>query len=262
MAGRAAPPAPTGATPPLGGPSTCRSSRTGPSTLAWANPPVADVPRMVTESPRDRRPVRHTPAWSGTRRGSVTADGEAAPGRRTNRGRASPSPTSTATGTSTSPSGIVDHERGQGTLASPRRSVGRRPPARQRPRLRHAARGARRSRRSRTVTPPGMSLFTFFSSGTEAIEGAMRVAHAITGRYGFISFHNDYHGRTGGAAQRQPRSALVERTCATPAATYVPSGHAYRCSFCSDWRLRHEVHPRFVGAVRRAEPAGPARRGR
>ena len=51
-----------------------------------------------------------------------------------------------------------------------------------------------------SVTPPGMTLFTFFSSGTEAVEGAMRVARAITGRTGFVSFHNDYHGRTGGSA--------------------------------------------------------------
>ena len=48
-----------------------------------------------------------------------------------------------------------------------------------------------------TVTPPGMTLFTFFCAGTEAVEGAMRVARAKTGREGFVSFFGDYHGRTG-----------------------------------------------------------------
>ena len=81
------------------------------------------------------------------------------------------------------------------------------------------------------VTPPGMSLFTFFSSGTEAIEGAMRVARAITGRYGFVSFHNDYHGRTGGAAS--VTSARSSNALRDAGSYLLPSGHAYRCSFCS-----------------------------
>ena len=80
------------------------------------------------------------------------------------------------------------------------------------------------------VTPPGMSLFTFFSAGTEAVEGAMRVARAITGRHGFVSFHNDYHGRTGGAASvTSSRSSNAPRD----AGSYLlPGGHAYRCAFC------------------------------
>jgi len=81
------------------------------------------------------------------------------------------------------------------------------------------------------VTPPGMSLFTFFSSGTEAIEAAMRVARAITGRFGFVSFHNDYHGRTGGAASV---TAARSSNALRDAGSYlVPSGHAYRCTFCA-----------------------------
>jgi len=81
------------------------------------------------------------------------------------------------------------------------------------------------------VTPPGMSLFTFFSSGTEAVEGAMRVARAITGRHGFVSFHNDYHGRTGGAASvTSARSSNAPRD---PGSYLLPGGHAYRCSFCN-----------------------------
>ena len=83
------------------------------------------------------------------------------------------------------------------------------------------------------VTPPGMTLFTFFSSGTEAIEGAMRVARAATGKLGFISFHNDYHGRTGGSAS--VTSSRSSNTPRDPGTYLVPSGHAYRCGFCQDY---------------------------
>ena len=83
------------------------------------------------------------------------------------------------------------------------------------------------------ITPPGMDLFTFFCAGTEAIEGAMRVARAATGRYGFISFHNDYHGRTGGAAS--VTSSRSSNALRDPGTYLVPSGHRYRCQFC-----RHE----------------------
>jgi 4-aminobutyrate aminotransferase-like enzyme len=80
-----------------------------------------------------------------------------------------------------------------------------------------------------SVTPPGMSLFTFFSAGTEAVEGAMRVARAATGRNGFVSFHRDFHGRTGGAASITAfRSSNGPRD---PMSMLVPNGHCYRCSF-------------------------------
>jgi 4-aminobutyrate aminotransferase-like enzyme len=80
-----------------------------------------------------------------------------------------------------------------------------------------------------SVTPGDLNLFAFFSSGTEAIEGAMRVARAITGRSGFVSFHNDYHGRTGGAAS--VTSSRSSNGAREPDTYLIPSGHCYRCSF-------------------------------
>jgi 4-aminobutyrate aminotransferase-like enzyme len=58
----------------------------------------------------------------------------------------------------------------------------------------------------------------------------MRVARAITGRTGFVSFHNDFHGRTGGSASvTASRSSNGMRD---PGSYLLPSGHAYRCLFC------------------------------
>lgn len=49
------------------------------------------------------------------------------------------------------------------------------------------------------VTPGDLNLFAFYSSGTEATEGALRVARAVTGGHEFFSIYGDYHGRTSAA---------------------------------------------------------------
>ena len=106
------------------------------------------------------------------------------------------------------------------------------------------------------VTPPGMSLFTFFSSGTEAIEAAMRVARAITGRFGFVSFHNDYHGRTGGAASV---TAARSSNALRDAGSYLRAERA-RLSLHV---LRRQLRPALCDVRRRlggTEPARAARR--
>lgn len=43
---------------------------------------------------------------------------------------------------------------------------------------------------------PQYTAFQFYSAGTEANEGAIRYATAITGKDGFASFRDSYHGRT------------------------------------------------------------------
>lgn len=60
----------------------------------------------------------------------------------------------------------------------------------------------------------------------------MRVARAITGRTGFVSFHYDYHGRTSGAASVTAHRA--SNGPRDPGSYLLPNGHAYRCRFCAD----------------------------
>ncbi|WP_443939946.1 aspartate aminotransferase family protein [Pedobacter sp. MW01-1-1] len=49
------------------------------------------------------------------------------------------------------------------------------------------------------ILPPSLSCTYFLNSGTEAVEGAMKLAKRFTGRKGFIACKNAYHGSTQGA---------------------------------------------------------------
>ena len=49
------------------------------------------------------------------------------------------------------------------------------------------------------ILPPSLSCTYFLNSGTEAVEGAMKLAKRYTGRTGFIACKNAYHGSTQGA---------------------------------------------------------------
>ncbi len=81
------------------------------------------------------------------------------------------------------------------------------------------------ARRLAEVAPEGLQ-YTFFSnSGTEAVEAALKIARAATGRIGFVSTEGGYHGKTMGALSvtgrekyRKPYQPLV------PGASFVPYG--------------------------------------
>jgi predicted acetylornithine/succinylornithine family transaminase len=73
------------------------------------------------------------------------------------------------------------------------------------------------------ITPEAITRSFLVNSGTEAVEGALKLAHRATGRAGFVSTENAFHGRTlgalrviGQAKHRDPYRALL------PAAAVVP----------------------------------------
>lgn len=47
-----------------------------------------------------------------------------------------------------------------------------------------------------TVVPPGLDTFFFSNSGAEAIEAAVKLARAATGRPNIVTFQGGFHGRT------------------------------------------------------------------
>jgi len=69
----------------------------------------------------------------------------------------------------------------------------------------------------------GLPRVFFTSSGTEAMEGALKLAHRATGRAKFVSTENSFHGRTLGALQvlgqakhRDPYKALLREPTVVP----------------------------------------------
>jgi len=49
------------------------------------------------------------------------------------------------------------------------------------------------------IAPKAITRSFIVSSGTEAVEGALKLAHRATGRSNFVSTENSFHGRTLGA---------------------------------------------------------------
>jgi len=79
------------------------------------------------------------------------------------------------------------------------------------------------ARKLAQVTPAGLEQIFFTNSGTEAIEGALKLARKYTQRPGIVAFEGGFHGRTFGALSvswreiyRQPFEPLL------PGVTFVP----------------------------------------
>jgi len=79
------------------------------------------------------------------------------------------------------------------------------------------------ARRLVTHTPPGLDSIFFTNSGTEAVEGALKLARKVTRRPKFVSFEGAFHGRTFGSLSvswrdiyRTPFEPVV------PGVTFVP----------------------------------------
>ena len=73
------------------------------------------------------------------------------------------------------------------------------------------------------VMPRSLSRSFFVNSGTEAVEGALKLAHRATGRRKFVSTANSFHGRTlgalsviGQAKHREPYRALLPEPVNVP----------------------------------------------
>jgi acetylornithine/N-succinyldiaminopimelate aminotransferase len=73
------------------------------------------------------------------------------------------------------------------------------------------------------VAPAGITRSFFTNSGTEAVEGALKLAHRATGRSAFLSTSGGFHGRTLGALHvigtekhRAPFAALLHESVRIP----------------------------------------------
>jgi len=82
----------------------------------------------------------------------------------------------------------------------------------------------------RKVVPPSIDGFFFSNSGAEAVEGAVKLARAATGRPNVIVFTGSFHGRTAGAmALTTSKSIYRAGYQPLPAGVFVaPFPYAYR----------------------------------
>jgi 4-aminobutyrate aminotransferase-like enzyme len=103
----------------------------------------------------------------------------------------------------------------------------------------------------------GMQLY---DSGTTAVEAGLRLMRAATGKFEFISFHRDFHGKTMGAVGLARMD--VSQGLRAPGFFLVPRGYCYRCEFrqkypdcgllCVDYIrtvLKEETSGRVAGIV-------------
>jgi predicted acetylornithine/succinylornithine family transaminase len=83
------------------------------------------------------------------------------------------------------------------------------------------------------LTPAPITRSFFTNSGTEAIEGALKLAHRATGRRKFVSTESSFHGRTlgalsviGQAKHREPYRALLPEPVIVPFGDVVAAERA------------------------------------
>jgi 4-aminobutyrate aminotransferase-like enzyme len=80
-----------------------------------------------------------------------------------------------------------------------------------------------------SITPGDLNGIQLYDSGTTAVEAGLRAARMATGKFEFISFHRDFHGKTLGAVSL----ARVDKSqgMRAPGFFLVPRGYCYRCAF-------------------------------
>ena len=84
------------------------------------------------------------------------------------------------------------------------------------------------------ITPgPGPKRVFLTNSGTEAVEGAMKLARYATGRTAFLAFKGSFHGRTYGALSLTSSKARQHAGFGPllPDVHHVAYGYCYRCEY-------------------------------
>jgi len=87
------------------------------------------------------------------------------------------------------------------------------------------------------LSPMREPVLSFFcQSGTEAVEGALKLARYVTGRTRFIGFLGGFHGRTMGSLAFTSSKYTQQKGFfpAMPGVTHVPYPNAYRPLFAGD----------------------------
>lgn len=82
-----------------------------------------------------------------------------------------------------------------------------------------------------SVTPENLNRFQFYSSGTEAVEAALRLAKSYTKKTNFLSFWGGFHGKTVGALGLCGVDFKRDYLPLPGGYTNVPYAECYHCPF-------------------------------
>jgi len=95
--------------------------------------------------------------------------------------------------------------------------------------------------------PDPLDTVMFVNSGTEAVEGALKLARRVTGRPGFVAFDGAFHGRTFGSASITSSNLNYRAGYApfVPGVSIVPYPRPYRDAVSPD-----VAADRALGALR------------
>lgn len=112
------------------------------------------------------------------------------------------------------------------------------------------------------VAGDGQRKVCFFNSGAEAVENAVKIARAYSGRKALISFEGGFHGRTFMALALTSKAAPYKEGLGplAPEVYRVPFAYCYRCPFGSshdscDFACAGALERAFVTAVSHRDTA-------
>jgi 4-aminobutyrate aminotransferase-like enzyme len=97
----------------------------------------------------------------------------------------------------------------------------------------------------------GMQLY---DSGTTAVEAGLRLMRAATGKFEFISFHRDFHGKTMGAVGLARLD--VSQGLRAPGFFLAPRGYCYRCEFRQKYPECNLLCVDFIRTIIKEETSG------
>jgi len=97
----------------------------------------------------------------------------------------------------------------------------------------------------------GMQLY---DSGTTAVEAGLRLMRAATGKFEFISFHRDFHGKTMGAVGLARLD--VSQGLRAPGYFLAPRGYCYRCEFRQEYPECDLLCVDYIRTVVKEETSG------
>jgi len=108
-----------------------------------------------------------------------------------------------------------------------------------------------------SVLPPHLDKCFFLTTGSEVVEGAIRIMKRKSGKFEIISFYGGFHGRTSASASAGGLPGPKKGYGPTvPGAIRVPYPNCYRCPFRADPKTCGMLCLEFIDDAVRANSTG------